>query len=255
VSSEEPGRTSADHYFTEHPRSRPDRRELRFLYRGELLSFAVDSGVFAARGLDPGSALLIEHLGVVDGERVLDLGCGWGAVGVAAAKSTPAGRVVLTDVNRRATRLVRENLERNRVRNAEVRVGPLFAPVAGERFDVIATNPPFHVGRTTILGLLAEAPDHLTERGRLLVVGKGSQGIRFYQEWLADHWSPGVEVVGRHSGYRVLRARPSPRSAPGLSEAVKKEGPLGGRPPRGRAERRAVARRGPVPRKAARTGE
>jgi 16S rRNA (guanine1207-N2)-methyltransferase len=202
----------ADHYFTERPRSASARRELRFLFRGEVLVFTVDRGIFGSSGLDPGTALLIESLAVRPTDRVLDLGCGWGAVGVAAAKAAPNGSAILTDVNRRAIGLARGNLRRNRVGNAEVRPGSLFAPVAAEKFDVIATNPPYHVGRETILRLLAEAPEHLNADGRLLVVGKGSQGIRFYQQWLTEHWARSVEVLERGGGYRVIEARPRPVS-------------------------------------------
>jgi 16S rRNA (guanine1207-N2)-methyltransferase len=198
---------AAEQYFVAQPHARSVRAERRFLYQGELLSFVVDSGIFASHGIDPGTALLIENLTLRRSDRILDLGCGWGAVGVAAAKSAPEGRVVLTDVNRRAARLARENLDRNRVRNAEVRVGSLFEPVAGETFDVIATNPPFHAGRPLVLKLLSEAPNHLAPDGRLILVGKGSQGIRFYQEWLEAHWPGPVAVLGRGSGYRVLEAR------------------------------------------------
>ena len=204
---------SPDQYFAEQPRSRSERAERRFLYRGELLTFVVDTGIFSSHGLDPGTALLIENLTLRPTDRVLDLGCGCGAVGVAAAKSALEGHVVLTDVNRRAARLARENLERNRVKNAEVRVGSLFAPVANETFDVIATNPPFHAGRALVLRLLSGASDHLAPDGRIVLVGKGSQGIRFYQEWLESHWPGPVSVLGRGSGYRVLEARQSPTTA------------------------------------------
>jgi 16S rRNA (guanine1207-N2)-methyltransferase len=199
-----------DQYFTERPRSASSRSELRFLFRGELLHFLVDRGVFASHGLDPGTALLIENLTLDRTDRVLDLGCGWGPVGVAAARSVPEGSVILTEVNRRAVRLARLNLERNHVRNAEVRVGPLYLPVDGETFDVIATNPPFHAGREAVLEILAGAPAHLTPTGRLVLVGKGTQGILFYQEWLKSHWPGSVEVLGRGSGYRVLEARRDP---------------------------------------------
>ncbi|MGA8537044.1 MAG: methyltransferase, partial [Thermoplasmata archaeon] len=91
--------------------------------------------------------------------------------------------------------------------NAEVRVGDLFEPVAGERFDVIATNPPYRAGRPLILELVNEAPDHLNPWGRLLIVGKGTQGILFYQERLEKQWPGSVQVLGRRSGYRVLEAR------------------------------------------------
>ena len=204
----------ADHYFTIRPRSPSQRRELRFLYRGTLLRFSVDHGLFASHGLDPGTALLIGSLEIAPTDRVLDLGCGWGAIGVAAARQARQGRVVLTDVNRRAVALARANLRANQIANAEVRAGSLFAPVAGERFDVIATNPPYHAGRPVIEQLLTEAPDHLARGGRLVLVGKGSQGIRFYQGWLAERATGGVQVLARGSGYRVLDARWTAPEAP-----------------------------------------
>lgn len=204
--------TSHDHYFTERPKSASRPTQHRFLYRGKVLSFEVDRGVFGAHGLDPGTALLIESMVVEDGTRILDLGCGWGALGIAAARAAPAGRVVMTDVNRRAIVLSKRNLRRNQIANAEVRPGNLFSSLEGERFDTILSNPPYHVGRPFVLDLLGQAPAHLTDRGRLWVVGKGSQGIRFYQEWLEEHWTGVVEVVGRRSGYRVVVAGREPLS-------------------------------------------
>jgi 16S rRNA (guanine1207-N2)-methyltransferase len=255
VSDEGPGTPPPDHYFSERPRARSSRRALRFLYRGELLSFVVDAGVFASHGLDPGTALLIEHLSLEDGARVLDLGCGWGAVGVAAGKSSPHGTIVLTDVNRRAARLASENIGRNGLGNAEVRVGRLFEPVANERFDLIASNPPFRAGRATVLEMLVAAPDRLAAGGRLLLVGKGSQGIRFYQEWIRTHWDPGVRVVGRGSGYRVLEARVAAPAGPRGSEAVKKPAILDAPPPKRRAAKRVSARPRLRDRGGTRTGE
>jgi 16S rRNA (guanine1207-N2)-methyltransferase len=198
---------AGEHYFTERPRSRSSPRTLRFLYRGELLAFVVDQGVFAAHGLDPGTALLIENLVIGRTEHVLDLGCGWGPVGVAAAKAAFDGKVIMTEVNRRAARLAVKNIERNRVANAEVRVGGFFEPVTDDAFDLIATNPPYRAGRPHVLRILNEAPDHLRPDGRFVMVGKGSHGIRFYQDWLEANWPGPVEVLARGSGYRVLEAR------------------------------------------------
>ena len=205
---------SGEPYFAERPHARSVRRQLRFLYRGELLTFVVDSGIFSATRLDPGTALLIENLALRPTDRVLDLGCGWGAVGVAAARSAPDGEVVLVDVNRRATRLAEQNLVRNGVTNATVRVGRGFEPVGDAPFDVVVSNPPFRAGRELVLALLAEAPRHLRPDGRLLLVGKGSQGILYYQRWLEEHWAPGLRVLDRRSGYRVLEARPAPSAVP-----------------------------------------
>ena len=206
---------AAETYSTERPRSRSQRTRLRFLYRGEILDVEVDRGIFASSGLDRGTALLIENMAIRSTDSVLDLGCGWGAIGLAVAKAAGQGRVVLVDVNRRAAYLARKNLARNGVANAEVRVGSLFRPIGDERFDVIASNPPYRAGRPLIEQLLDEAPDHLRPGGRLIVVGKGSQGIRFYQDRLARQWPGPVEVLARGSGYRVIEARIPPSTEPG----------------------------------------
>ncbi len=198
---------TSDTYFTAHPRSRSARRHLRFLYRGEVIDVEVDRGVFASAGLDRGTELLIASTVIEPSDRVLDIGCGWGAVGIAAAKSADSGHVILVDVNRRAVHLARRNLERNRIANAEVRAGSLFDPVEGERFDLILTNPPYRAGRPLIERLLSEAPGHLVPGGRLVLVGKRSQGIKFYQDRLASSWPGPVEVLARGSGYRVVQAR------------------------------------------------
>ncbi|HEV2428290.1 MAG TPA: methyltransferase [Thermoplasmata archaeon] len=215
---------ATEHYFTERPRSPSERRTLRFVYRGDLLTFAVDRGVFASSGLDPGTALLIETLDPAPTDRVLDMGCGWGAIGIAAARRATEGQVVLTDINRRAALLARRNLRTNRIGNAEVRIGSGFAAVEAERFNLIAMNPPYHAGRPLVEAWLSETPAHLKEGGRLLIVGKGSQGILFYQAWLSERWAPSVEVRARGGGYRVLEARvgsPEPSGPPSTAHETR----------------------------------
>jgi 16S rRNA (guanine1207-N2)-methyltransferase len=194
---------SFQHYFSESPRAPPRRRELRFLFQGRPLRFLTDSGVFASEALDPGTALLIENMMLKGDETVLDLGCGWGAIGIAAALSLPRGRVWMTDVNRRAIRLAKENAVRNGVTNVVVLSGPGYEPVIGQSFDLIASNPPYRAGRPTVLELLSGARSHLKPGGRLLVVGKGGQGILFYQRVLKASGGT-VTILGRRGGYRVL---------------------------------------------------
>ncbi|MHB8351817.1 MAG: class I SAM-dependent methyltransferase [Thermoplasmata archaeon] len=206
----EGGPPADEQYFVERPRSPHRVREFRFLYRGEMLRFETDRGLFASAGLDPGTDLLISVLDPAPTDRVLDMGCGWGPLGIAAARAAPSGRVLMVDVNRRAVHLARLNARENRLPHVEVRVGSLYGPVGEERFDIIVTNPPYHAGRPMVLALLEGAPDHLVPGGRILLVGKGSQGILFYQKWLEEKWGAGaVEVRARGSGYRVLEARPA----------------------------------------------
>lgn len=204
---------TTEHYFTSRPTSPHQTRTLRFLYRGRILTFTTDRGIFSYEALDPGTGLLIENLELGEEEHLLDMGCGWGAIGLAAASAMPKGRATLIEVNHRAVLLARQNARTNHLSNVEVLQGDLYQPVGTTRFDVVASNPAYKAGRELVLRFFQETPAHLTERGRLVVVGKGSQGILFYQRWLEARWSS-VEVIGRGSGYRVLLAKGPPREGP-----------------------------------------
>ncbi len=108
------------------------------------------------------------------GWRVLDLGCGYGPIGIVASRLVHY--VVMTDVNRRAVSIAKKNLKINGVRNAEVRWGNLYEPVAGEKFDSIITNPPVHAGKEVLREIVINAPRHLNDGGYLQLVIKTKQG-------------------------------------------------------------------------------
>lgn len=171
-----------------------------------------DAGVFSRAGFDRGSELLLEALEIGPCETVLDLGCGYGVLGIAVARLSDRGHVVLTDVNERAAKLARANVRANRVANAEVRVGDLYAPVADLAFDHIVSNPPLRAGRSVVDRIVSEAPAHLLEGGRLWLVARTRQGADALRERMARAFG-NAEIVKRGSGYKVLRsikgARPS----------------------------------------------
>ena len=112
---------NTEHYFAETPKSEPKLGMVQTRLRGQPFKFLTSSSVFSKKQVDPGTRLLIEAMLLPDSGNVLDVGCGYGAVGIAAAASNPRLRVVLTDVNMRAVQLARQNIKINRVRNAEVR--------------------------------------------------------------------------------------------------------------------------------------
>ncbi|MGQ0797086.1 MAG: class I SAM-dependent methyltransferase, partial [Methanobacteriota archaeon] len=161
--------------------------------------------VFSRGRLDRGTELLIEALEVGPCETILDLGCGYGAIGVVAARLADGGHAVLTDVNERALGLARKNLEANRVTNAEVRAGDLYDPVASLRFDHILCNPPIRAGRAVVDRIVQDAPSHLLDGGRLWLVARTKQGAEAIRKRMARTFGT-AEVVRRGSGYKVLRA-------------------------------------------------
>ncbi len=166
--------------------------------------FRSDAGVFSRRHVDPGTKLLIESVELHPGETVLDMGCGYGAVGVAVARMVPGGRVYMVDVNRRAVELTGVNLKLNRIPNAEVRQGDGFEPVSELMFDAVLMNPPVRSGKEVVYRLVEESLWHLKPGGALYVVIRTRQGAGSMRQKIQEMFnnSEDVEIKG---GYRVIR--------------------------------------------------
>jgi 16S rRNA G1207 methylase RsmC len=192
-----------EHYFSERPSS-PERRGLvRARLRGLDLEFVTSSGVFSYRRVDRGTRLLVESMVLPEGGRVLDLGCGYGVVGVVAGRLVPGLEVWMIDVNERAVSLARLNLERNGVEGV-VRQGDLYGPVEGMRFGAVVSNPPISAGLRRVVGaMVGGAVDHMEVGGSLQLVVQSSKGGRALASMMEDAFG-GVEVLARGGGYRVL---------------------------------------------------
>jgi 16S rRNA (guanine1207-N2)-methyltransferase len=196
----------AETYSAHRPTS--DRRPgaLAVQVRGLNLRLRTEGGVFSRTKLDRGTELLIEALEIGPSELVLDLGCGYGIVGIVVATLQPESRVVMVDVNERAVALAKKNVAAAGLRNVEVRAGDLFEPVAGMAFDHIVSNPPIRAGRRVTDRIVEDAPGHLLAGGSLWLVARTSQGAAALQGRMAATFG-NAEVVKRGSGYKVVRAR------------------------------------------------
>ena len=101
---------STDHYFSAEPKSKERFGLVRTALCGRSFEFLTASSVFSKRRVDPGTRLLIESMVLPKSGCVLDIGCGYGAVGIVAAALNPKLKVVMSDVNVRAVRLARKML-------------------------------------------------------------------------------------------------------------------------------------------------
>jgi len=195
----------AEQYFEKRPESAHRPAEIPIAIRGHRFTFRTDAGVFSRGKLDRGTELLLEALVIGPGERILDLGCGYGAIGIVAARLCPTGAVVLTDVNKRAVALARTNLAVNGIGNAEVRLGPLYEPVEDTTFDHIVSNPPIRAGRGIVDRIVAEAPAHLLPGGKLWLVARTRQGADALRSRMAQALGS-AEIMKRGSGFKVIRS-------------------------------------------------
>ncbi len=183
----------------------PRPRQVRARLRGREWTFVTDRGVFARGGVDAGTRLLIEAMRIAPADHILDVGCGYGPVGLVAAALAPLGQAVLVDVNERAVMRAAENARVNGVSNVEVLQGDGCGPVASRLFDTAVTNPPIRTGKATLRRLVREIWQHLRPGGRLYFVARTAQGAKTLARDVAEVFDTVTELE-RESGYRVYEA-------------------------------------------------
>jgi 16S rRNA G1207 methylase RsmC len=138
--------------------------------RGRPMRFSTTWGLFSPKKIDEGTELLLRHITVRDGEDILDLGCGYGALGLTLARETPSGTVHLVDKDYVALRYAKKNAGQNRVSNCRIYLSNGFSRVGNAKFDTVVSNLPAKTGRELLYIMLSDAKDHLRPGGQIVVV-------------------------------------------------------------------------------------
>jgi 16S rRNA (guanine1207-N2)-methyltransferase len=194
-----------EHYFSVNPTSPEKRGLIRCTLRGLSLEFVTSSGVFSHRRIDNGTRLLIESMELPDEGCLLDLGCGYGPIGITAALTNPRLEITMSDVNSRAVALAAENIAHNGVKNITTRHGNLYEPVETTTFDAIITNPPISAGMTKIVEpIITGAPTLLNTGGSLQLVVQSNKGGRTVSAIIEEAFGETL-ILAKGSGYRVLK--------------------------------------------------
>jgi len=191
------------HYYDQEQRGPLREQAVSFNARGRSFSAVTANGVFSKGSLDNGTSLLIEKASLPVSGRVLDLGCGWGPVGLVVKSLHPSLEVVMGDVNRRAVTLVRKNLERAGV-EAVVVLSDGFSNLSGS-FDAVLLNPPYAAGRDVCFRLIEESYEHLEEGGSLQLVARHKKGGAMLEKKMEEIFG-NVDVLGKGGGFRVYRS-------------------------------------------------
>ena len=197
----------SQHYYSKNPQTKSNPREWTDVLRGEKFRFQTDAGVFSKSEVDFGSRLLIETFeeAEIDGP-ILDVGCGYGPIGMAVAKAFPQKQVHMVDVNTRAVELAKTNIEKNDISNAEIYESDGLSAVEASGFSAILTNPPIRAGKDTIFRFYEEAAEKLADGGSLWVVIQKKQGAPSTQVKLEELFGE-VKVVDKKKGYFIFEAR------------------------------------------------
>jgi len=195
----------SEHYYTPKPSVEHNRRIIEDELRGRIFKFQTDAGVFSKAGIDYGSKLLINSLQLPMNASVLDMGCGYGPIGLSAALIATAGIVTMADVNERALQLAVDNAKLNQITNVRMVQSDLFAGLIDEVYTHILTNPPIRAGKQVVHQLFDEAYNHLQDHGELWIVIQKKQGAASAFGKLEECFKK-VDEIERSKGYRIIRA-------------------------------------------------
>lgn len=196
-----------EHYYSKQPQIKSNPQEWTFTLRGEKLRFQTDAGVFSKNEVDFGSRVLIEafEASVVPGP-ILDVGCGYGPIGLAIAKEFPKKKVHMVDVNTRALELAKKNADKNDVGNVSIYESDGLGSVVEDDFAAILTNPPIRAGKDTVFRFYEQAFDKLAAGGSLWVVIQKKQGAPSTEQKLEALFG-NCRTADKKKGYFIFEAR------------------------------------------------
>lgn len=199
-----------NYYYTENPDVQHDEKTWNFTLLEHDLNFTTDNGVFSKSRVDFGSCVMLDTLAENEAEllaqaKILDVGCGYGPIGLALAKKWPANHVDMVDVNNLAMDLARKNAHNNGISNVSIFPSNQYEGVTTTNYDFVLTNPPIRAGKPVVHGILSGAYDHLKVGGRLVVVIQKKQGAPSAQKKMTEVFG-NCQVLKKNKGYFILEA-------------------------------------------------
>ena len=200
-----------EHYFCENPNIKSKRKNISFNFLDKNYSFITDNGIFSKDHVDGGTIILlksvINYLKEINtkGLDILDIGCGYGVVGVILKKIFKDINIYLSDINNRALELSDENLKLNGIKDYNIIKSDLYENIKNN-FDLIISNPPIRTGKENIFRLYEESFNHLNENGIFICVIMTKHGAKSTQKKLEQIFSS-VLCDTIEQGFRVYIAK------------------------------------------------
>lgn len=191
------------HYYSSDPNLPHQTKTIEYAAGNKRLIFRTDSGVFSRQKVDYGSNILIRALPPVQG-NLLDIGCGYGPIGISLAAINPQCQVTMVDINKRAVALAQENIRTNKLTNARVFESDGFSRVS-DKYNTIVCNPPIRTGKKVIYPLFEQSLDYIMPGGTLWLVIQKKQGAESALAKLISIFG-NCSVVEKSGGYWVLRS-------------------------------------------------
>lgn len=196
----------SEHYYAKTPNVKSERKTISKQLREQTLSFITDAGVFSKGGIDFGSTLLVETFDMPEVQgSVLDIGCGYGPVGLTVASAYPDRQIHLIDVNERALSLSKENAGLNQLHNVCIYENKAFENIPSNEFALVLTNPPIRAGKDVVFSFYEQAYRSLVSGGSLWVVIQKKQGAPSSMKKMESLFG-NVSVEAKQRGYYILKS-------------------------------------------------
>ena len=194
------------HYFQNDPNLASNLQKISFDIAGLHMSLWTDNGVFSKSRVDEGSFAFLKVLLPLNlTGKILDLGCGYGTIGLTIAMATPEARVDLADINTRALALCERNAqELGLSQRVTILQSDIYSKIEGQ-YDSIVVNPPIRAGKRVTYAMYEGAKQRLIDGGCLYVVIRKAQGAESASKYIQELFG-NIEMIDRHKGYHVYRA-------------------------------------------------
>ena len=189
-------------YYEKNPTADHDIHELRVRLLDTPMTFLTDAGVFSKRMVDYGSQVLLSTLDLEPDKTLLDVGCGYGPLGLTLGKVFGV-QATLIDINSRALDLARANAEKNQVK-ARVFQSNIYEEVEGN-FDYIVSNPPIRAGKSVVHEIIKGAFRHLEDQGSLTIVIQKKQGAPSAKAKMEEVFG-NCQILKKDKGYYILES-------------------------------------------------
>lgn len=189
------------HYFENDKKVQSEERKTKAIIKNKSFTFITDNGVFSKKGLDFGTRTLLEALPDYTQGDVLDIGCGYGPIGI-YLKSTYEVSVDMIDINLRSLKLATKNAKLNNV-NVSIFESDAFNNV-DKKYDYIITNPPIRVGKEKLYNIIFGSMEHLKEQGELWFVINKNQGAKSMLTDLNNKYR--ADVIEKNKGFFIICA-------------------------------------------------
>lgn len=193
-------------YFENNKNLKNNPKNINVFFNNKKYIFTTNNGLFSKDKLDYGSNLLLTNF-LKDKKvgKILDLGCGYGVVGIIIASNLPTTQVDMVDITDLAIKTTKENIILNKLNNITVFKSNIYDNIKS-KYNYIITNPPIRAGKEIVLKFLLNSKDYLKEDGELWFVMRKNHGVKSIIKYLEDTFY--IDILDKSNGFYIVRSTP-----------------------------------------------